>query len=238
MARAQFRKVHGKNGSGRFVVSEGIAPSTYNLAHPGLPTLDLDLEDDRFEIVIAAGTILSAIADEETGNTWIVPANGTGGASDYNDGLEDGDEITVPGFSTPIGCAQQHVLRPFDKGTSLATSWIREAFVEWPAVEDLNDDVEVGDLIRADEIGRPVKCTVEEASANPQIVIGRVIEVDKFALNFDDGLLSYMQFPSDPGALREVYAATKEGPYRGKLGIPANLDVPDVVGAIRAVLNV
>lgn len=65
-----------------------------------------------------------------------------------------------------------------------------------------------------------------------------MVEVDAFATNFDDGLLSYMQLPSDPGALREVYAATKEGPYKGKLGIPANLDVAGVVGSFRVTLNV
>lgn len=51
MSLAKFRKVGTKTGSGRFVVSEGIAPAAYLLPHPGLPTWYLDSEDDRFEIV-------------------------------------------------------------------------------------------------------------------------------------------------------------------------------------------
>lgn len=237
MSRAQYRKVYGKNGSGRFVVSEGIAPSVYLHAHDGLPTLHVDLEDDRFEIVIPQGTILSVVQDAD-GNSKIVPANGTGSDQDYDDGEATPDTVTVESYSTPIGCAQQHALRAFDKGTSLATSWIREAFVEWPAVEGLNDDLVPGDLVRSDEIGRPVKCSPSEAAAHPYLVVGYVVEVDNFATNFDDGLLSYMQLPSDPGALREVYSVTTDGPYKGKLGIPANLDVPGAVGSVRAVLNV
>lgn len=237
MSRAQFRKVYGKNGSGRFVVSEGIAPATYNLAHPALPTLDWDLEDDRFEIVIRQGTILSVIEDAD-GNTKFVPANGTSSTHSYDDGEATPETVTVPARSVPVGAAQQHALRPFDKGTSLPVSWIRQAFVEWPAIEGLNDDLNPGDLVRADAIGRPVKCNASDAGTYPWLVVGRVVEVDAFATNFDDGLLSYMQLPSDPGALREVYAATKEGPYKGKLGIPANLDVAGVVGSFRVTLNV
>jgi len=63
MSLAKFRKVHSKTGAGRFVVSEGVAPSAYLLPHPGLPTWYLDSEDDRFEIVIPKGTILSVVAD-------------------------------------------------------------------------------------------------------------------------------------------------------------------------------
>lgn len=237
MSRSKYRKVFGKSGAGRFVVSEGIAPSTYTLAHEGLPTVRFDSEDDRFEVLIPKGTLLSLVTDDD-GNSRVVPANGTGSQQVYDDGQATPDGVTVAARSVPIGAAQQDVLRPFDKGTSFAASWIREAFVEWPAVEGLNDDIEAGDLVRADKIGRAVKCTTTEAAAQPWLVVGRVIEVDKFATNFDDGLLSYMQLPSDPGALREVYAITAAGPNQGKLGVPANLDVPDVVGSFRAVLNV
>ena len=44
MSLAKFRKVYGKTNSGRFVVSEGIAPSTFMLPHPGLPTWYKDTE--------------------------------------------------------------------------------------------------------------------------------------------------------------------------------------------------
>lgn len=260
MSLAKFRKVGGKQGAGRFVVSEGIAPSTYLTPHVGLPTLYADVEDDRFEIVIPKGTILTVVQDASggtrdgagadgthpvPGDSKLVPANGTGAAAFYDDAGDptdwtttdplapvyngDGDSVVVPVGQTPIGCAQYDLYRPFDKGTSQGGGWIARGYVEWPMVLGVNDDVEPGGLVVSDERGRPVARTTEDWDQ----VVGRVIEVEYFATNFDDGLLSYMQLPSDPGALRHVYELTKTGPYAGKLGIRANLDVTNVVGAMR-----
>lgn len=230
MSLAKYRKIYGKNGSGRFVVSEGVAPSTYLTPHPALPTLYEDLEDDRFEIVITKGTILSVVADSD-GDSRIVPANGTGSTKAYDDGSATPDELTVPAKTVPIGCAQYDLYRAFDKGTSQGAGWIAQGYVEWPLVDGLNDDIEVGDCVRADNMGRPVKMTL--GTDDHYLMVGKVIEVEKFATNFDDGLLSYMQLPSDPGALRDVYAITKDGTYKGKLGIRSNLDVEDSLGAFR-----
>lgn len=232
MALAKFRKVTRGNDSGRFVVSEGIAPSAYLLPHEGLPTLYEDYEDDRFEIVVTKGTILSVVADAN-GDSRIVPANGTGAGVTHDDGDATPVEVTVPANSVPIGCAQYDLYRPFDKGTSQGAGWITHGYVEWPIVEGLNDAVAPGDLIRADGLGRPV---VDNAATGPAVV-GKVIEVEKFATNFDDGLLSYMQLPSDPGALKAVYSLTKSGPYEGRMGIRANLDVENVIGAFRVNLT-
>lgn len=241
MALAQFRKVFGKNGSGRFVVSEGVAPSAYLLPHTSLPTLYTDLEDDRFEVVITKGTILSVVADSN-GDSRVVPANGSGTNKTHNDAVgATPEQVTVSSHSTPIGCAQYDLYRPFDKGTSQGAGWITHGYVEWPMIDNLNDDLAVGDLVVADNMGRPVKATNTGASSvvsnYPWTVVGKVVEIEKFATNFDDGLLSYMQLPSDPGALKEVYALTKSGDYQGKLGIRANLDVADVVGAFRVLLT-
>lgn len=242
MSLAKFRKVYDKNGSGRFVVSEGIAPSAYLLPHEALPTLYSDIEDDRFEIVITKGTILSVVADAN-GDSRIVPANGTVTAVTHNDATgATPATVTVgataaTGASTPIGCAQYDLYRPFDKGTSQGAGWIARGYVEWPMVEGLNDDLAVGDVVRSDNMGRPVKCTRAEHVAQPWVAVGKVIEIEKFATNFDDGLLSYMQLPSDPGALKHVYELTKDGTYKGKLGIRANLDVANVIGAFRVNLN-
>lgn len=235
MPLAQFRKVHSKNGSGRFVVSEGIAPSEYMLPHEGLPTLYHDIEDDRFEVVITKGTLLSVVTDAN-GDSRIVPANGTGSAQEYgsSDDATPAAEVTVPANSTVIGAAQYDLYRPFDKGTSPGAGWITHGYVEWPVVTGLNDEVEPGDLIVADAMGRPV---VGAAAANFGLVVGKVVVVEKFATNFDDGLLSYMQLPSDPGAVKEVYSLTKAGTYQGRLGIRANLDVENVVGAMRVNLT-
>lgn len=231
MALASFRKVHSKNGAGRFVVSEGIAPSEYLLPHEGLPTLYTDIEDDRFEIVISKGTLLSVVQDGN-GDSRVVPANGGGTAADIN-GVDDTDG-TVPAGSTVIGAAQYDLYRPFDKGTSQGAGWITHGYVEWPMVTGLNADLVPGDLVVSDELGRPVKAGGSEGFGE---IVGKVIAVETFADNFDDGLLSYMQLPSDPGAVKEVYSLTKDGTYQGKLGIRANLDVKDVAGAVRVNLT-
>lgn len=236
MALAKFRKVYHRNGSGRFVVSEGIAPSTYLLPHRALPTLYTDIEDDRFEIVMTKGTILSVVTDAD-GNSRFVPANGSGSNKTHNDGAATPDTVTVNSRSVPVGCSQYDLYREFDKGTSQGAGWITHGYVEWPQVAGLNDDLVAGDLVRADDMGRPVKCTTAEAAAQPWIVVGKVIEVEEFATNFDDGLLSYMVLPSDPGALREVYSLTEAGTYQGKLGIRANLNVENVTGAFRVALT-
>lgn len=262
MSLANFRKVYGKVGSGRFVVSEGIAPSTYLLPHVGLPTWYYDEEDFRFEIVIPKGTILSVVKDSND-DSRIVPANGSGSGATWGDAQEDwtmplysdeaghpisdgatpttttgsDDTVTVSARSVPIGCAQYDLYRPFDKGTSQGAGWIARGYVEWPMVAGVNDDLQPGDLVAADHMGRPRKLSTSDAASYPWLIVGKVIEIEKFATNFDDGLLSYMVLPSDPGALKEVYELTKSGTYAGKLGIRANLDVANVLGAVRVNLT-
>jgi hypothetical protein len=244
MSLAKFRKVYGKNGSGRFVVSEGVAPSAYLYPHEGLPTLYTDIEDNRFEIVITKGTILSVVANA-AGDSRVVPCNGTNGSVTWGDANtvnqygaatpgtgSSTDTIVVPAGSTPIGCAQYDFYRMFDKGTSQGAGWITHGYVEWPIVQGLNDTVAPGKVVVSDGLGRPVVGTLGDAGT-----VGNVIEVEKFATNFDDGLLSYMLLPSDPGSLKTVFELTKPGPYNGKLGIRANLDVANVVGAMRVVLK-
>lgn len=253
MSLAKFRKVHSKTGAGRFVVSEGVAPAAYLLPHPGLPTWYSDSEDDRFEIVIPKGTILSVVADAN-GDARVVPANGTSSSQSWGDVMPswdplDGatptsttgsvDTVSVAAYSVPIGCAQYDLYRPFDKGTSQGAGFITHGYVEYPMVTGINADVTVGSLIRADHMGRPVAfaATTGAAGAYPWLQVGKVVEVETFATNFDDGLLSYMQLPSDPGALKTVYELTRAGAYSGKLGIRANLDVDHVIGAFRVNLT-
>ena len=238
MSLAKFRKVHSKTGAGRFVVSEGIAPAAYLLPHPGLPTWYSDSEDDRFEIVITKGTILSVVADAN-GDARIVPANGSASSATPSSTTGSTDTVSVGAYSVPIGCAQYDLYRPFDKGTSQGAGFITHGYVEYPMVAGVNADVTVGSLIRADHMGRPVAfaATTAAAGAYPWLQVGKVVEVEQFATNFDDGLLSYMQLPSDPGALKTVYELTRAGTYSGKLGIRANLDVHNVIGAFRVNLT-
>lgn len=251
MSLAKFRKVGTKTGAGRFVVSPGIAPAAYLLPSAGLPTWYLDSEDDRFEIVITKGTILSVVADGN-GDARIVPANGTASAVTWGDTTAgwdplDGatpsyssgatDTVSVELRSIPIGCAQYDLYRPFDKGTSQGAGFITHGYVEYPMVSLVNDDVTVGSLIKADHMGRPVALSKSDAGSYPWLQVGKVVEVEKFATNFDDGLLSYMQLPSDPGALKTVYELTRSGSFSGKLGIRSNLDVNNVIGAFRVNLT-
>jgi hypothetical protein len=251
MSLAKFRKVHAKTGAGRFVVSEGVAPAAYLLPHPGLPTWYFDSEDDRFEIVLTKGTILSVVADAN-GDARVVPANGTSSAVTWGDTMSgwdplDGatpsstsgstDTVQVELRSIPVGCAQYDLYRPFDKGTSQGAGFITHGYVEYPMVDGVNADVAVGSLIKADHMGRPVALSKADAGSYPWLQVGKVVEVEKFATNFDDGLLSYMQLPSDPGALKTVFELTRSGTYSGKLGIRANLDVNNVIGAFRVNLT-
>jgi hypothetical protein len=90
-------------------------------------------------------------------------------------------------------------------------------------------------------MGRPVKAATTNFLSGSDVYsylqVGKVIEVEQFATNFDDGLLSYMQLPSDPGALKTVFELTRSGTYSGKLGIRSNLDVTNVIGAFRVNLT-
>lgn len=256
MSLAKFRKVGTKTGSGRFVVSEGIAPAAYLLPHRGLPTWYLDSEDDRFEIVITKGTILSVVTDA-AGDSRVVPANGTASSVSWGDTMSgwdplDGatpsstsgstDTVTVGARSVPVGVAQYDLYRPFDKGTSQGAGFITHGYVEYPMVSGINADVVAGDVVRSDHMGRPVKAAASDFYASSAsyayLQVGKVIEVEKFATNFDDGLLSYMQLPSDPGALKTVFELTRSGTYSGKLGIRSNLDVHNVIGAFRVNLTI
>jgi hypothetical protein len=250
MSLAKFRKVGTKTGAGRFVVSEGIAPSAYILPSVALPTWYADSEDDRFEIVIPKGTILSVVTDA-SGDSRFVPANGSGSSITWGDTISgwdplagatpvasaSGDTQAVAARSVPVGCAQYDLYRPFDKGTSQGAGFIVRGYVEYPMVTNVNADLAAGDLVAADFMGRPRLLSQSDAASYPHLMVGKVIEVEKFATNFDDGLLSYMQLPSDPGALKTVYELTRSGSFSGKLGIRANLDVTNVIGAFRVNLT-
>lgn len=250
MSLAKFRKVGTKTGAGRFVVSEGIAPSAYILPSVALPTWYADSEDDRFEIVIPKGTILSVVTDS-SGDSRFVPANGSGSPITWGDTISGwdplagatpvagaaGDTQVVAVRSVPVGCAQYDLYRPFDKGTSQGAGFIVRGYVEYPMVSGLNADLTAGSLVAPDFMGRPRLLSQADAADYPHLMVGKVIEVEKFATNFDDGLLSYMQLPSDPGALKTVYELTRSGSFSGKLGIRANLDVTNVIGAFRVNLT-
>jgi hypothetical protein len=250
MSLAKFRKVGTKTGSGRFLVSQGVAPAAYILPSVALPTWYTDSEDDRFEVVIPKGTILSVVTDAN-GDSRFVPANGSASSVTWGDTISgwdplagatpvagaSGDTQAVAARSVPVGVAQYDLYRPFDKGTSQGAGFITQGYVEYPMVTNVNDSLVAGDLVAPDFMGRPRELSTSDAGTYPWLQVGKVIEVEKFATNFDDGLLSYMQLPSDPGALKTVFELTQSGTYQGKLGIRANLDVTNVIGAFRVNLS-
>ena len=256
MSKAKYRSLSRGSNSSRFVVSEGIAPSEYLLAHPGLPTFYTWQEtnnDERMEVVIPQGTVLSAIKGAD-GSTYVVPANGTTSAFAWGDGqavnVQTGatpttgggvndDTISVPASSVPIGCAQADVFRPFDRNTSMAASWITFGYVEVPMVDGLNADLEAGDMVKADAMGRMVKATAagDFDGGLDYLRVGKVITTERFGVNFDDGLLSFMELPADPGALLDVYSITRDGANKGLFGVRKNLDVANSVGAVRVALS-
>lgn len=254
MAKAPYRRIERGSNSHRFVVSEGVAPSSYLYAHPGLPTFYKSNEDDRYETVIPQGTILSVVEGAD-GNSYVVPANGTTTAFTWGDAgvvdVETGatpatgaggtDTIVVPARSVPIGCAQADVYRPFDRNASFAASWITSSYVEWPLVAGLNDDLAIGDVVRSDFMGRPVKAAATDfynsSAVYSNLQVGKVVEIERFGANFDAGGLNYMQLPSDPGVLKELYEITRPGPNQYTFGIRQNLDVVNSTGAVRVSLT-
>jgi hypothetical protein len=151
------------------------------------------------------------------------------------------DTVTVAARSIPVGVAQYDLYRPFDKGTSQGAGFITHGYVEYPMVTGINADVTIGSVVRSDNMGRPVLAAASDfynsSAVYSYLQVGKVVEVEKFATNFDDGLLSYMQLPSDPGALKTVYELTRSGAFSGKLGIRSNLDVTNVIGAFRVNLT-
>jgi hypothetical protein len=181
------------------------------------------------------------VVEDDDNEAWIAPANGTGSNVNWDDNNDLGqatpggsDAFVVPARSKPIGAANFDLYRVFDRGTSQGVGFVAKAYVEWPMVEDLNDELTAGDLVAPDAIGRPVAISDGDAGTYPWLVVGRVLKVEKFATNYDHGLLDYMQIPKvDPGILEDVYAITALGPYQGLFGVRANLDVPNVVGAFR-----
>lgn len=61
MSLAKFRKVYGKNGSGKFVVSEGVSPccGSGNPWAVDLPSLEEEEEEERFDVIIRPDTIVT-----------------------------------------------------------------------------------------------------------------------------------------------------------------------------------
>lgn len=228
-----------KRGRGRLVVSEGIAPAEKIQPDDTLPTLLVDpVHDEFFEAVILKGTIISVYeapngsgADEE-GLTYVVgPCDGT----DYTAGAPDSLK------AVPQGVLTQDAYRPFENSENEGASFIVRGYIEWPLVKVLgadgadlgsekdvlfdNTDLEVGDFVKPDALGRPVKWV---AGTDPEILrVGRVLMKESIVDNdFDYGFLQYMQLPItkfEDALLRTVYESTDTAGNK-VFGVRPNVD--------------
>lgn len=255
MAYGNWRYVNDKT-TGRFVLSGGHYPAEKIVAHQGLPTLDTALgtghpDDPRLETVITMGTVLTAVKDSgtssDTDNVRFAPANGysqteAAGAVTYDSG--GADEFTVPAESPPVGVSTSHYYRPmFHEYDNHAGPYlVGSALVEWPVVSGGGlDGAAPRDWVTFDKSGRPLlvknKYSGTDAVAlDERLIIGRVLETELFATNFDQGLLNYQLFSPREPVVRHVYEIQASGPNQGTIA-RANLDTTDVLGAARVLLN-
>jgi len=212
---ASHKLVYGKT-TGGLTVSKDEAPSTYFLPDPGLPTLWTWSEDDRrYEVVLPKGCILALTVDD------------------------DGDGATVPVLTyctqedNPIGVAQYHLFRPFDKGTSQGAGWIRRGYLKYPFIPDVltpgtiddgasppvvfNDHIKPGDYVMSDDYGRMTKW-VSEIDVDtgegfyPEKIVGQVIDIQAFGATYDTKLLEWLRFPTEDFQ-DKLHTLTEERPF-------------------------
>jgi hypothetical protein len=202
MTKASYKYVYTKT-SADFSISEGIAPSTYFLPDDSLPTLWVHSpEDMRYEVVIPKGTILAIKADPDGGSLPVF--------------------MPCTASAKPVGVAQFHCFRPFDKGTSQAVGWIRRGYMKYPYIPDvlcpgdiddgsspvavLNDSIKPGDYVMSDALGRFTKWVGYDADHSvgyPDWArVGQVIDIQKFGVapsigGYDTQLMEYMTWPLD-----------------------------------------
>lgn len=196
MTQASYKYVYGKT-TGDISVSEGIAPSTYFLADEELSTLWYHSpEDMRYEVLIPKGTILALSATADGATTPVFRPCTTA--------------------AHPVGVAQYHCFRPFDKGTSQGVGWIRRGYIKIPYIPDvitpgdiddggspattLNDSLSPGDYVMSDDLGRFTKwveydATHEAYGYSPTKIVGQVIDIQKFGVTYDTQLMEYLTWP-------------------------------------------
>jgi len=210
MTKASYKYVYGKT-TADISVSEGIAPSAYFLPDENLPTLWTHSEQDmRYEVLIPKGTILA------------LSAIGNGGS--------------VPVFTicdqteNPVGVAQYHCFRPFDKGTSQGVGWIRRGYIKYPYIPAVlcpgdsspanpNSFVEPGDYVMSDARGRFTKWVEWDADLangfSTTKIVGQVIDVQKFGVTYDTQLMEYLTWPTShhEDDFEKLNTLTEEAPF-------------------------
>lgn len=213
---APHKFVFGKTGTD-IIHSEGVAPSVFFFADDDLPTLWRDhteTGDPRWEILIPIGTILTLKQDSQKKPVFR-PCTKTG---------------------KPVGVAQYHCYRPFDKGTSQAVGFITHATIKIPYVPAVmtpgdvfddsspsgcqNDTLAVGDYVMSDALGRFTKWVGHDADHSygypTWAIVGQVLDIQKFGETYDTQLMQYMTWPlTRMGAdfAAKLNVLTEELPY-------------------------
>jgi hypothetical protein len=189
MTKASYRHVYGKT-TGDIFISDGIAPSAYFLPDETLPTLWYHSADDvRYEVLIPKGTIVTTYTESADGGS--VPSL---------------RYCTTAGY--PIGVAQYHLFRPFDKGTSQGAGWIRRGYIKYPfipailtpglvssPVDETTDSIKPSDFVKSDDLGRFTFW--KEGTDSPMKVVGQVIDIQKFGVTYDTQLMEFLKFETD-----------------------------------------
>jgi hypothetical protein len=105
----------------------------------------------------------------------------------------------------PQGVLTMDAYRPFANAENEGVSFITHGYVEWPLVKSIdvgnshavifdNTELEVGDYVMPDQLGRPVKWN----ELWPEYLkVGRVLAKETLGTDFDYGFLQYMQLPFD-----------------------------------------
>ena len=245
---ASWRKFKGNYTRGRLVVSEDpIAPAEDIYPDASLSTLFYDYEDDRFEILMVQGTIL----------TLSVPT----GAAGYN-----GAHVPVVRPCTtatiPFAVARSDLYRPFDTGDSQIASFIKKGYIEVPYIPSTmnptgatgnvgytgssSGTIVPGDYVKSDDLGRFTKMA---SGDDLSLKVGQIVTIEAFGTTYDTGMLEYMRwdtsnFSSVLHQLTETdpYLHTADwdaiynssaSPFLGQRGIRQNLDLKGTVGAVR-----
>ena len=152
----------------------------------------------------------------------------------------DGVAGSLGQASHPIGVLAKDAFRPFDKGDSEGCTFITEGYVEWPlvslkasndAVIFDNSNVVVGNYVKPDPLGRPVKWNPGEPE---DLKIGQVIARELLTgamKNYDYGFLNYMQLPFGAFDTALVAAASTVTVFDqlAYFGVRTNIDSRDAL---------
>lgn len=127
-------------------------------------------------------------------------------------GASDADKIAGQ-KAQPLGIVAVDAYRPFSYGENEGVSFQTHGYVEWPTVKKVdgatvlfdNTDLKVGDLVKSDAVGRPVKFHV---GVDPDfLAIGRVVAKDVIGPDYDYALLNYFYLPQTSDKLEESVMA-------------------------------